>query len=160
MRHILTLAALALPFVLICGPSVADVDCNRQDVRLDGNDFGGNPFSVPARLGTAPGPNIGLSEEDCVVDEDQLERDAQRFAGIAASMDAYGLQEGLNLTLNYANVGLEDDVNAVGGVLSYNYQFANPGTIHAITGKLGVGADTTGDEIGVTAGLTLSFGTF
>ena len=159
MRHILTLAALALPFVLISGPSVADVDCSRQDVRLDG-DLGGGPFSVPARLGAAPGPNIGFSEEDCIVDEDQLERDAQRFAGIAASMDAYGVQEGLNLTLNYANVGLNSDTNAAGGAVSYKHKLSSPGMIHEITGKIAGACDTTGDECGIAAGLTLSFGTF
>ncbi len=162
MRSILTLATimLAMPLLAIGTPVHADVDCSRQDVRIDG-DLGGGPFSVPARLGTAGvAPNIGLSEEDCVTDGDQLKRDARRSAGVAAAMDAFAAQEGLNLTLGYANIGLEDDVNAVGAVTTYKHHFADPGVIYGITGKLGFGADTTGDELGVSAGVTLSFGTF
>jgi len=162
MHKLMTLAALAtLPLLALNAPAAADVDCSRQDVNIDGNDFGGNPFSVPARLGgPAPNPNIGLSEGDCVTDGDKLKRDARRSAGVAAAMDAFGEQEGLNLTLNYANIGLEDDVNAAGAVVGYRHDFANPTWLYSITGKIGFAGDTTGDELGASAGVTLSFGTF
>ena len=67
----------------------------------------------------------------------------------------------MNLTINGANTGLgNDDTYAAGAVASYRHDFANPGAIHAITGKAGFAADTTGSDYGATVGLTLSFGTF
>jgi len=165
MRYLLTLAALfmMLPLMAIGTPADAGTSCNRKDVNIDGNDFAGDPFSFPARLGgPAPDPNIGLSAEDCVDEDrfDEAKRDARRSAGVAAAMDAFAAQEGLNLTLGYANIGLEDDVNAAAGVVTYKHHFADPGVIHGITGKVGFGADTTGDEMGASVGMTISFGTF
>ena len=163
VKETLKLTAIlgSVAMIAIAGaPAKADVDCSREDVRIDGQDFGGNPFSVPARLGNPGHPNIGLSEGDCVTDGDQLKRDARRSAGVAAAMDAYAAQPGLNLTLNYANIGLEDDVNAVGAVTTYKHHFADPGVLHSITGKVGFGSDTTLDELGVSAGVSFNFGTF
>ena len=145
---------LGLAMVAIA-PAHAGGNCDREDVSLDG-DLGGGPFAVPARLGAAPGPNIGLSEKSCADNK----RDARRSASVVGAMDTFGSQPGLNLTLGYANIGLEDDVNAAAGVVHYRHDFANPGVFHSITGKAGFGADTTGDELGASVGLTLSFGTF
>ncbi len=159
------LGGLALVALAIT-PAKADIDCSRQDVRLDG-DLGGGEFSVPARLGTAGvAPNIGLSEQDCVRDNsaaNKARRDGRRAASIGASMDAYGWSDGLNLTLNGANTGLgNDDTYAAGTAVGYKHTFSQPlgGVIHGISGKAGFAADTTGSDYGATVGLTLNFGTF
>ena len=163
MRYLLTLAAMALaiPLITVSAPADAGTSCSRNDVRIDGRDDG-DAFSFPARLNFGEGDNIGLSEQDCVDNDrfDEAKRDARRSAGVAAAMDAYGEQPGLNLTLNYANIGLEDDVNAAGVVLGYRHDMANPTWLHSITAKAGFAGDTTGDEMGASVGLTMSFGTF
>ncbi len=161
-KHLINTAALGALVVtlgavlFITAPAHAGGNCDRNDVQLTGS-IDGERFGVPARLrDEESGDNIGLSEKSC---EDN-KRDARRSAGVAAAMDTFGSQPGLNLTLGYANIGLEDDVNAAGGIVHYRHDFANPGTIHSITGKIGFASDTTGDELGASVGLTLSFGTF
>ncbi|MGI9490473.1 MAG: hypothetical protein ACR2RF_32190 [Geminicoccaceae bacterium] len=154
------MTVLVLGYVAASPDAHAGTSCNRNDVRIDGRD-GDNSFSFPARLDFGEEGNIGLSESDCTTDRFQeAKRDARRSAGVAAAMDAFAAQEGLNLTLGYANIGLEDDVNAAAAIATYKHHFADPGVIHGITGKVGFGTDTTGDEMGASVGLTLSFGTF
>ncbi len=166
-KHLINATALGA-FVVTLGavmfaiaPAHAGANCKDKPVSAFGN-IGGSDFKVPADTRSLTGPNdhfVALSSEDC--DRfDEAKRDARRSAGVAAAMDAFAAQPGLNLTLGYANIGLEDDVNAVGAVGTYKHHFADPGVIHGITGKLGFGTDTTGDELGVSAGVTFSFGTF
>ncbi len=170
LKHLMNATALA-SLVAVLGliavaitPARAGVDCTTNDVNINGS-FEGESFSTPARL-TDPetGDNIGLSSQDCVTDNNAAQkarRDGRRAASIAAAMDTFGVQPGLNLTLNGANTGLgNDDTYAAGAVASYRHDFADPGVIHAITGKAGFGADTTGSDYGASVGLTLSFGTF
>ncbi len=155
------LAGLAM-LALAIGPAHAGSSCSDKSVNAFG-DIGGGPFNVPADTRSLTGPSdefVALSAEDCS-NHDEARRDGRRAASIAASMDTFGVQPGLNLTINGANTGLgNDDTYAAGGVVSYRHDFANPGTIHAITGKAGFAADTTGSDYGATVGLTLSFGTF
>ena len=146
---------------LAAGPAHAGSTCSDKGVRAFG-DIGGGPFNVPADTRSLTGPSekfVALSSEDCDRCDD-AKRDARRSAGVAAAMDAYAAQPGLNLTLNYANIGLEDDVHAVGGVATYKHHLADPGVFHSITGKLGFGTATTGDEMVVSAGMSFNFGTF
>lgn len=159
------LGGLALVALAIT-PAKADIDCSRQDVRLDG-DLGGGEFSVPARLGTAGvAPNIGLSEQDCVRGNEAAQkarRDGRRAASIAASMDHVSIGDGLNLRFNGANTGLgNDDTYAVGTTVGYQHTFTQPlgGVIHGIAGDAGFSADTTGSDYGAKVGITLNFGTF
>jgi len=163
MRYLLTLAALfmALPLLTIGTPATAGSNCSRNDVRLDG-DLGGGGFDVPARLGTqGVAPNIGLSEQDCVNNNnDELRDSARQGAAVAASMDAYGWGEGLNVTLNGANVGMDDNGFAAGLVLGYQHEFADPGVIHSITGKVGGARSFDEGDIGASVGVSINFGTF
>ena len=166
-KHLINATALGA-FVVTLGavlfivaPAHAGASCNDKPVSAFG-DIGGGSFKVPADTRSLTGPSdkfVALSSEDCDRFDD-AKQSARRSAGVAAAMDAFAAQEGLNLTLGYANIGLEDDVNAVGAVGTYKHHFADPGVLHGVTGKLGFGTDTTGDELGVSAGVTFSFGTF
>ena len=169
MRSLLTLATimLAMPLLAIGTPVHADVQCSRQDVRIDG-DLGGGPFSVPARLGTAGvAPNIGLSEQDCVDNQDReiekARRDGRRAASIIGATDMAYAGPGLNLRFNGTNAAIgNDDTYAVGTVVGYNHTFAEPlgGVIHSIAADVGAAMDTTASDYGGKVGLTFSFGTF
>ena len=175
LKHLMNATALA-SLVAVMGmvavaiaPAHAGTNCTQKTDNINGK-LGGNAFGFSADTRNFIGDDDNfarLQSEDCVSDDSaardafkDAKRDARRSAGVAAAMDAYGEQPGLNLTLNYANIGLEDDVNAAGAVLGYRHDFANPGVIHSITGKLGFAGDTTWDEQGVSAGVTFSFGTF
>ncbi len=164
MRYILTLAALfmTLPLLAVGTPSYAGQTCSDKAVNAVG-DIGGGFFEVPADTRSLTGPSdefIALQSEDCS-NHDEARRDGRRAASIAASMDAYGWGEGLNVTLNGANAGVgNDDTYAAGLVLGYKHTFANPGVIHSIAGKIGGAADTTGSDYGASVGVTINFGTF
>ena len=169
MRYFLTLAAIFMTLPLLAIGTPAAANCTDKDVRAVG-DIGGGPFNVPADTRSLTGPNdefIKLTAEDCLNDTDlsdeisQARRDGRRAASIAASMDAYGWGEGLNVTLNGANSGVgNDDTYAAGLVLGYKHTFANPGVVHSIAGKIGGAADTTGSDYGASVGVTINFGTF
>ena len=173
MRYILTLAAIFMTLPLLAIGTPAAANCTDKDVRAVG-DIGGGPFNVPADTRSLTGPSdefVKLTAEDCDTDTDttidqseaiqKARRDGRRAASIAASMDAYGWGEGLNVTLNGANSGVgNDDTYAAGLVLGYKHTFANPGVVHSIAGKIGGAADTTGSDYGASVGVTINFGTF
>ncbi len=169
MRYVLTAFTFLLALPLLATAPAAAASCTDKPVTAVG-DIGGGAFAVPADTRSLTGPSdefIALQNEDCLNDSDwsddvaKARRDGRRAASIAASMDAYGWGEGLNVTLNGANSGLgNDDTYAAGLVLGYKHTFANPGVVHSISGKIGGAADTTGSDYGASVGLTLNFGTF
>lgn len=134
LKHLMNATALA-SLVAVLGliavaiaPAQAGVNCSNKTDNINGK-LGGAPFGFSADTRNFIGDDNNfarLQSEDCVNDDSaardafkDAKRDARRSAGVAAAMDAYGEQPGLNLTLNYANIGLEDDVNAAGAVLGY-----------------------------------------
>ncbi len=143
-------------------PAHAGANCNDKGVNAFG-DIGGGPFNVPADTRSLTGPSdefIALSSEDCDRFDD-AKRDARRAAAATSvATEAFGINEGLNLTLNGANSGLEDDTYAVGAVVTWKQNLDPSGLLNGFSLKAGFGTDTTGDEQSVGVGATINFGTF
>ena len=114
MTRALTVITGLLMLAMSGTPAQAGANCSRQDVRIDG-DLGGGPFSVPARLGAAPGPNIGLSEKDCV----QQNLNSLMDETVARAMAAVRVSDGdpgLYLGLTGTNGGLTSATSTALGV--------------------------------------------
>lgn len=150
---------LAALFVVVyailftASPSLADTDCRQTTNRLDGQ-LGGNPFSVPARLDLGGGDNVGLSSQDCRnANFDSWQQQWRRSAGIAAALENPTMKPGkLSLAVNWANIGMDEDVNAVG----FTVGGALPlgllnGAIDQVGFSAGLAGDTAGDDLGVRA---------
>ena len=125
MTKTFLLAGIAAAVLLaIPATAHADATCSRKDVNIDGNDFAGDPFSVPARIGgPAPAPNIGLSAEDCV--QRNLDREFNRAAALGAIVEFYPDGDGWHANVAVANGDANASAFAGGLNLMYTHDMRN-----------------------------------
>ena len=124
MTKTLILAGAAAVLLALPATAHADVNCSLKDASINGNDFGGNPFNVPARIGgPAPDPNIGLSAEDCVAQN--LDREFNRAAALGAIVEFYPDGDGWHANLAVANGDANASAFAGGLNLMYTHDMRN-----------------------------------